>query len=133
MKLYAQFRDPRQADLPDIHQPANDNVPLLRRHQDWARIYLARARDLEMLSDTRKLTQQQRNRLNRFRRLHRWHSLWITVWLRCGNTCESCGVRPMEELHHLHYQTYGNESPEDMQGLCRFCHWMYHRASNDTG
>jgi 5-methylcytosine-specific restriction endonuclease McrA len=39
----------------------------------------------------------------------------------CGR-CERCGNSGKLEVHHLHYDTFGNESLDDLQGLCGNCH-----------
>jgi len=56
------------------------------------------------------------------------------VLARAKAGCEDCeeswnfaiGFSP--ELHHLHYNTVGNESPEDLAVLCRECHYGRHMA-----
>ena len=41
---------------------------------------------------------------------------------RAHNECEDCyGDMPLE-LHHLHYNTQGEETPDDLVALCRSCH-----------
>lgn len=47
----------------------------------------------------------------------------------CGR-CEDCDVylgRRLE-MHHRHYNTVGDEAPEDLDGLCRECHHDRHVA-----
>jgi len=40
--------------------------------------------------------------------------------------CSDCYVRDRLELHHLHYNTVGTETPEDLHPLCRDCHYDRH-------
>lgn len=41
--------------------------------------------------------------------------------------CERCGKHSLKlDVHHLHYRTLGNETPEDVQVLCRLCHRLAH-------
>ena len=42
----------------------------------------------------------------------------------CKSKCECEGgcVREATQVHHLHYDTLGNESMEDLQALCSKCH-----------
>ncbi|MCG9127276.1 HNH endonuclease [Candidatus Poribacteria bacterium] len=42
----------------------------------------------------------------------------------CNSKCECEGgcVREATQVHHLHYDTLGNESLEDLQALCAKCH-----------
>lgn len=46
--------------------------------------------------------------------------------------CEDCGKFATLEMHHRHYETVGNEKPEDLAALCRECHKARHvdRAGN---
>ena len=48
-------------------------------------------------------------------------------------TCEACGrqsVRPLH-VHHLHYDSVGDESPRDLVVLCGDCHTTAHREGWD--
>jgi 5-methylcytosine-specific restriction endonuclease McrA len=45
---------------------------------------------------------------------------------RASGCCEDCGERLALQLHHLHYDTIGCESPEDLQALCDGCHERKH-------
>ena len=36
--------------------------------------------------------------------------------------CEGGCVREATQIHHLHYDTLGNERIEDLQALCAKCH-----------
>ena len=42
----------------------------------------------------------------------------------CNHRCECEGgcYRKATQIHHLHYDTLGNESMEDLQALCPKCH-----------
>ena len=42
----------------------------------------------------------------------------------CDFKCECDGgcIREATQIHHLHYDTLGNESMEDLQALCAKCH-----------
>lgn len=52
------------------------------------------------------------------------------VLQRCGGCCEDCGTKCQLTMHHLHYDTVGNESPDDLAGLCWECHQERHRDIN---
>src|SRR5688500_3895115 len=41
---------------------------------------------------------------------------------RANGTCEGCGERSMLAVHHLHYETLGDEGLDDLQALCEDCH-----------
>lgn len=44
--------------------------------------------------------------------------------------CEECGYEENLNVHHLHYETLGHESPEDVKVLCYRCHQEAHEAIN---
>jgi len=68
------------------------------------------------------------------RRGKRWERTRLQVIARSGGTCESCGQRPGEHVHHLRYWPkvtgpdgrkrgrYGDEPLEWLQHLCLGCH-----------
>ena len=43
-----------------------------------------------------------------------------------GYECERCGSKKHLNVHHLTYETIGNEGDEDMIVLCRNCHKKEH-------
>jgi 5-methylcytosine-specific restriction endonuclease McrA len=49
---------------------------------------------------------------------------------RAAGLCEQCGDRPplgsKLELHHLHYNTEGCETEDDLIACCRSCHRAEH-------
>lgn len=53
-----------------------------------------------------------------------------SVLARAWGKCEECAHRAVLDLHHLHYRTVGEESPEDLKALCRDCHHAAHRDIN---
>lgn len=52
----------------------------------------------------------------------------MTCWHRGDDKCPGWCTRL--ELHHLHYQTVGHESPDDLEAICRTCHNEAHRDEN---
>ena len=53
------------------------------------------------------------------------------VLKRAGDACEGCGDgRVRLEMHHLHYDTVGIETPDDLEALCRSCHLGRHLDEN---
>lgn len=56
-----------------------------------------------------------------------WHNLKQVIKERYGGICEwpRC-VAPCEELHHLTYDTLGDERPQDVAYLCRQHHTLIH-------
>lgn len=56
---------------------------------------------------------------------------WIKIRERYinkyGERCEACGEIG-KELHHLKYDTLGNESFDDLMLLCENCHLEEHKS-----
>ena len=63
-----------------------------------------------------------------------------SVLERAGGVCECCMQRiDTLELHHIHYEVNvhgkfysvkGRETPDDLEALCRDCHYARHRDIN---
>lgn len=54
-----------------------------------------------------------------------WDALRVFIRAVQGNCCKTCwrnGDDFTLELHHRHYNTWGNESPNDVTMLCQSCH-----------
>ena len=53
----------------------------------------------------------------------------------CQQKCECEGgcCREASQIHHLHYDTLGNESLEDLQALCAKCHMAKSNVKNFYG
>lgn len=66
----------------------------------------------------RRLTKQYREYLASLQ----WHAKREAALLRSGHKCQSCGAHKDLEVHHKHYETLGNEQPEDLVVLCIRCH-----------
>lgn len=43
-----------------------------------------------------------------------------------GKKCKVCGSKRFLHVHHLSYDNLGNESVDDVEILCRYCHEEYH-------
>lgn len=55
-----------------------------------------------------------------------WKILRKGVLGRCGGVCERCQTRKVQNVHHLHYRTFGHEALTDLLGVCRPCHMEIH-------
>lgn len=53
----------------------------------------------------------------------------------CNSKCECEGgcTRQATQVHHLHYDTLGNESMDDLQALCPKCHMQKSNVRNFYG
>ena len=45
---------------------------------------------------------------------------------RCKGICEKCGKKKVVDIHHLNYDSLGQERLESLIGLCRKCHKKEH-------
>lgn len=56
-----------------------------------------------------------------------WKALKSKVLNRDNYTCQSCNSNGIPlEVHHITYQTFGNENLSDLVSLCRNCHQSIH-------
>lgn len=55
-----------------------------------------------------------------------WFEKRDKVIKRCGNVCEGCGNAPVDHVHHMTYQHFGDEFLFELLGLCRACHDRVH-------
>lgn len=70
----------------------------------------------------RNLTEEQRQL---FRRMDTfWKKRFLR--LRCHDRCELCNGQTASQMHHKTYQRAGNELPEDLALICRYCHEAIH-------
>lgn len=51
-----------------------------------------------------------------------WRQRRAPIIERSQGTCELCRNAPSVHVHHLHYQTLGNERPCDLVAVCEPCH-----------
>ena len=43
-----------------------------------------------------------------------------------GNCCGDCNSKYSLEVHHMNYDSVGNENGEDVEVLCKYCHRKKH-------
>ena len=51
------------------------------------------------------------------------------VFHRAAGWCAGCLQQSRVEVHHLHYETLGAETPDDLIALCRDCHEVAHNRA----
>lgn len=57
-----------------------------------------------------------------------WKDKKDMIFLVKGKRCENCGSKKNLVIHHLHYETVGNESSKDVKILCIKCHNEVHNG-----
>lgn len=56
----------------------------------------------------------------------KWQELRASVMSRSQGQCELCEERSADDVHHLTYQSIGNEKLEELIAVCRECHSAIH-------
>jgi hypothetical protein len=52
------------------------------------------------------------------------------IYLREHNRCEYCHSKTELTVHHKNYYNFTNESDNDLQTLCLYCHQALHHTDN---
>lgn len=55
-----------------------------------------------------------------------WYERRDACLKRAKGKCEVCRIRKARHAHHLTYARFRNEPPEDLQAICRKCHYEIH-------
>lgn len=64
-------------------------------------------------------------------RSEHWRQLRSAVFKQ-NKTCFCCGIESRNpELHHVRYDNIGNEKPEDVVVVCKYCHDKLHGRHDD--
>lgn len=56
-----------------------------------------------------------------------WKQKRKLVIERCGNKCEGCRLKNVEDVHHVTYKNFGDEFLFELLGLCKQCHLKIHK------
>jgi 5-methylcytosine-specific restriction endonuclease McrA len=56
-----------------------------------------------------------------------WEKIRIFALHRTQNRCQRCGAEKNLEVHHLTYDNLYNEKPQDLEVLCKKCHYRADR------
>lgn len=77
------------------------------------------------MSEWKKLP-DGKEKYHAYLRSEEWKAIRKSIWRRAGGTCERCGMRPMNHVHHLSYQSLYDEDLHDLEGYCELCHEYVH-------
>ena len=80
---------------------------------------LTRLKDLELPPD-----------YDRYMRSTAWKTKRAEALDHYGHTCTLCGQTEKLHVHHLHYQSVGQEKMEDLTVCCQGCHYKLHLPSH---
>ena len=76
--------------------------------------------------------EKKRNDYLEFINSQKWKSFRAGIIKERGRKCEKCGETKGEiHAHHLTYERFMNELPEDIQLLCKACHMAVHNRRNN--
>jgi len=59
-----------------------------------------------------------------------WKNIRKQKIAEANNRCEICGYKKTLEIHHLNYNTIGNENLNDLQVVCHDCHQKIHTITS---
>ena len=89
----------------------------------------------ELLADIATIRPPRRKAANRRKEFKyetyinssKWRAVRLRIYEKRGKCCEICNAsHGIFHVHHLHYGTLGMEADEDLQVLCKKCHWKEH-------
>lgn len=75
--------------------------------------------------------EKRRNEYLEYLNSDKWRAFRLGIMKERGRKCEKCGQDKGEiHAHHLTYERFMNELPEDIQLLCKPCHMAVHNRRN---
>ena len=119
-----------------VKNPPNiDELPV-RIEIDWNSAYALRQEYRDKAYQLFQEIQQQarsvewdieRQRYEEYLKSPEWKVKAAKVRVRCGNVCEGCRERKVDDIHHLSYAHKYDEFLFELVGLCRQCHERWHQ------
>lgn len=86
-----------------------------------------RIRVFDAQSDKHITLKQKRPNYRQYIASDAWFTKRQEIMLRSGGMCEVAGCgSEAEQVHHKHYDSLGNENPEDLMAVCVRCHEEIH-------
>ena len=92
---------------------------------EWARI--------EKESQEKERQCERRAQYNRYLNSLEWAGMRDIILARASGICEVCGKNKAAHVHHLTYERFGAERPEDLQAVCIPCHSAIHERDVTAG
>lgn len=87
---------------------------------------------IEAAIDEEALKREEfRDRYGEYLRGPQWAARRRLVLARCKGTCEGCGIRKADEVHHLTYEHVFDEFLFELVGLCAACHERIHASPSE--
>ena len=80
------------------------------------------------MSEWKKLP-DGKEKYHAYLRSEEWKAIRKSIWRRAGGTCERCGMRPMNHVHHLSYQSLYDETSTTSKGIANSVTNMYMDAA----
>lgn len=71
---------------------------------------------------------ERRAQYNHYLNSQEWAAMREVILARASWTCEQCGQNKAAHVHHLTYERFGAERPEDLMAVCIPCHEQLHRG-----
>lgn len=109
------------------------NIPISKDHKYWHIHFLLEQYDSPASKMAKAMkVPAKKNRLAEYKKYMKsitWKLFSDKIKADRGNKCEDCGANGkgvVLHAHHLTYDRFKNELPEDIQVLCKPCHQKKH-------
>jgi 5-methylcytosine-specific restriction endonuclease McrA len=76
--------------------------------------------------DEKRSLEEWQAQYDAYRRTPEWRARRQLVLLRAHGICEGCRSAPATEVHHLYYDSLGEEFLFDLVAICEKCHARFH-------
>ncbi len=77
-------------------------------------------------ADRKKRQTSRQRKYNGHLRSTYWLAMRRALFAERGKSCEWCHATAKLHVHHVTYERFGQERPEDLVILCRDCHMRVH-------
>ena len=119
-------------ELPDYDEFKNKVAPLRRQinqiESDYRKLSVGIINDA-ISSKLYIFYNERRSAYEDYLSSEEWESKRQQCFNYHGRVCADCKINDATDIHHLHYDTLGDESPiDDLVPLCRVCHAARHEA-----
>lgn len=74
-----------------------------------------------------KITKKYFRSKEEYYKSEEWEKIRIFTLHRAQNRCQRCGAEKNLQVHHLTYDNLYNEKPQDLEVLCKKCHYRADR------
>lgn len=120
----------KSATYPYINVDGNPEYQAMK--QSWEEEQERRAQYAIQYKENFRFSNHWKQVYNLYLKSPEWRIFRWSVRKHYNFTCQRCGIMPPsrdQHVHHLHYETAGAESLDDVTLLCRACHELEHNIT----